>query len=261
MPKRKYNWIPDLPDQRDQLFSEKVTAPPEIPASIDLRHECSPVFNQGQIGSCTGNALAGALEFLEKKELKKSSAKKGQVFTPGKFTHVSRLFIYYNERLIEGTTDQDAGAQLRDGVKALVQYGACRETTWKYSATQLLKKPSAKAYQEAKDHEISTYLRLQSLEEMKQCLASGFPFAFGFTVYESFESATVAKTGVMPMPKPSERTLGGHAVLAVGYDDEKEVLIVRNSWGTQWGMAGYFFMPYAYFEKKSLAQDFWTLRS
>ncbi len=261
-PKHRYNWKPDLPDQRDFLFSERVSAPTTLPSTVDLRSQCSPVFDQGQIGSCTGNALAGAIEFLELKELKAKgpASTDPEVFTKGKFAHASRLFIYYNERLIEGTTGQDAGAQLRDGVKCLVQYGVCRESTWKYGSPDLLKKPSAKAYDEAKPHSISTYLRIQTLDEMKQCLATGFPFAFGFTVYESFESQAVATSGVMPMPEPSERVLGGHAVLAVGYDDASERLIVRNSWGAKWGQKGYFTMPYAYATAKKLAQDFWTIR-
>ncbi|MGZ3699874.1 MAG: C1 family peptidase [Bdellovibrionota bacterium] len=256
---RRYNWIPDLPDQRDLRFAERIMAPAQVPNAVDLRPNCSPVVDQGKIGSCTGNALAGAIEFLELKELREKSAGP-EVFTQAKFAPVSRLFIYYNERAIEGTTDQDAGAQIRDGVKSLNQTGCCREAIWKYATPQVFKKPSAAAYKEATKHEIAQYLKLGSLSEMKQCLATGFPFAFGFTVYESFESPDVAKTGLMPMPSSDERVLGGHAVLAVGYDDSSKQLIVRNSWGTKWGDQGYFRMPYAYVEGKRLAQDFWTIR-
>lgn len=257
--KHRYNWHPDIPDQRDFLYAEKVAAPVHVPPSVDLRGKCSPVFDQGQIGSCTGNALAGGLEFLEIKEMK-TTGKGADVFDPKKFQHISRLFIYYNERELEGTTDHDAGAMLRDGVKSLVQWGACREATWKYGPSLVLKKPTAKAYTEASAHEISTYLRILTLDQMRQCLAEGYPFAFGFSVYESFESPEVAKSGRMPMPKTTEKLLGGHAVLAVGYDDAKGMLIVRNSWGTAWGDRGYFYMPYDYVQSAKLAQDFWTLR-
>jgi C1A family cysteine protease len=240
-PKHKYNWKPDLPDQRDHFYA--VTAPKKVPNKIDLREECPPVFNQGQIGSCTGNALAGAVEFMEKST-----------------NALSRLFIYYNERAIEGHTDQDAGASLRDGVKSLSQYGACLEKEWKYSKTNVLKKPSAPAYKSALTRAITEYVRLIGLPQLKQCLADGFPFVFGFSVYESFETAEVAKSGIMPMPGMSEHMLGGHAVMAVGYDDSKKCIIVRNSWGESWGDGGYFYMPYEYVQSAKLSQDFWTIR-
>jgi C1A family cysteine protease len=101
---------------------------------------------------------------------------------------------------------------------------------------------------------------LNTLPQLKGCLASGSPVVFGFSVYESFESAAVAKTGTMPMPKPSEKQLGGHAVLAVGYDDAQERVIIRNSWGTGWGKKGCFTMPYAYITDDNLCDDFWTIR-
>lgn len=250
-PNRRYNWRPDLPDQRDFLFRLAPVGPqfvPEkLPKHVDLRPNCSPVEDQGHIGSCTGNALVGALEFLELKTVKT------------KFVDLSRLFIYYNERLLEGHTNQDSGATLRDGVKALAKWGVCPETQWKYTESNVLKKPPARAYTDAKDHAISRYVRLQTLDEMKHCIAHGFPFAFGFSVYESFESAEVARTGVMPFPTSTERLLGGHAVLAVGYDDDSRRFFVRNSWGKSWGMDGYFTMPYEVVEKPSLATDFWVV--
>jgi C1A family cysteine protease len=122
-------------------------------------------------------------------------------------------------------------------------------------------KPPAKCYQNAVKHRAVLYQRLTPIpNQLKGCLASGYPFVFGFTVYESFEGATVAKTGHAPMPKPSEKVLGGHAVMAVGYDDAKQWFIVRNSWGTKWGMQGYFTLPYAYVTDRNLADDFWTIR-
>ncbi len=256
MKNRKYNWIPDLPDFRDHYYS--VTYLRGAPTKVDLRAHCPPIVNQGQIGICTGNALAGAFGFLEMKEL---GAKNGpEIFIPGNYEPASRLFIYYNERAIEGTVDQDAGARIRDGVKVLTKTGVCREAAWKYQANLLTKRPTPGAYKEASDHCITEYLRVTSLAQMKSSLAEGYPVVFGFTVYESFESAQVAKTGVMPMPAAGEKVMGGHAVLAVGYDDEAKGIIVRNSWGADWGMKGYFVMPYAYIDNLHLAQDFWTIR-
>src|SRR5439155_1776681 len=187
--------------------------------SVDLRPGCSKVENQGQLGSCTGNALVGALEFLERKD---------QV----RLVNLSRLFVYYNERVIEHTTKSDAGAMLRDGIKTLVKQGVCTEKRWPYAISKFAAKPSPACYKEAADHQVTAYARLQTVNEMRACLADGYPFVFGFTVYETFESARVAETGVVPMPRPREKVLGGHAVLAVGYDDAKKRFLVRNSWGT-----------------------------
>lgn len=258
----KYNWQPDLPDQRDFMFFLKIVAPiPMLPSKIDLRPQCSPIVNQGKIGSCTGNALAGNLEFLELQQMKtKTTTDDTQVFCLDSFTPFSRLFIYYNERLIEGKVDQDSGATIRDGIKSLVKWGSCSEKTWKYTQTNVFTKPTLKAYKEAKPHNITSYLRIESTNEMKQCLASGFPFVFGFAVYESFESPQVARTGVMPMPSITERMLGGHAVMAVGYDDTEKYFIIRNSWGPEWGDKGYFKMPYDYISNSNLTADFWTVR-
>jgi len=207
------------------------------------------VYDQGQLGSCTANAIGAAIEFDQQKQ---GTA----AFVP------SRLFIYYNERVIERTVAQDSGAQIRDGMKAVATLGAPRETEWPYNIKKFAVKPSAAAYADAKQDIVTAYTRVvQSLAQFQGCLASGYPFVFGFTVYESFESDAVAKNGVMPMPAPREKVLGGHAVLAVGYDGKRRVFIVRNSWGSGWGAKGYFFMPYEYLLNPSLASDFWTIRS
>jgi C1A family cysteine protease len=258
---RRLNWRPDLPDCRDHLFTEMVVAPVRIPPSVDLRASCPPIVNQGQIGSCSANALAAAFGYLEMQELKKkSNANASDIFNPSGFSPASRLFIYYNERTIEGTVAQDAGARLRDGVKSMSKQGVCQEASWKYQASLLFKKPIVSAYKEAQSHCISSYIKIQTLQEVKQSLAMGFPVVFGFSVYESFESPEVAKSGVMPLPSSDERMLGGHAVMAVGYDEAGEFLWVRNSWGSEWGQQGYFQMPYAYIDKLKQAQDFWTIR-
>jgi len=200
------------------------------------------------LGSCTANALAGALGFLEMKD-----GLPGLAF--------SRLYIYYNERVINGTVNSDSGAPIRDGIKTLAQgdQGACYESTWPYIISQFTVEPPAVAYNEGEAHEIVTYESLQSIDDMKDCLASGYPFVFGFTAYQSFESAQVAANGVMPMPSPDEAVVGGHAVLAVGYDDASGRFIVRNSWGANWGQQGYFTMPYAYLTNANLSQSFWTI--
>jgi len=241
---KSYGWIPDTTDQRDYLYSA-IAPKVKLPSSVDLRSECSQVENQGRLGSCTANALAGNLQFLE-------------IINAQTYKDVSRLFIYYNERMVEGKINFDSGAMLRDGIKVLAKYGVCPESNWPYDITQFTRKPSVSCYKEGLKHRISSYHRLQTLNEMLNCLADGFPFVFGFAVYESFESLKVAQTGIVPMPKKSERVLGGHAVMAAGYDQKQKRFIVRNSWGPQWGQEGYFTMPYAYLA--SLADDFWTIR-
>jgi C1A family cysteine protease len=172
----------------------------------------------------------------------------------------SRLFIYYNERLIEHSVHSDSGAMIRDGIKTLAKYGVCSETTWPYVVSRFAVKPGAPCYKEALTHTITSYHRILTLDEMRTCLAEGFPFVFGFTVYDSFESQQVAGTGVVNMPKKGETVVGGHAVLAVGYNDAKKRFVVRNSWGAGWGIKGYFTMPYAYLKDRNLSDDFWSIR-
>ena len=174
---------------------------------------------------------------------------------------LSRLFIYYNERAIEHSVRSDSGAMIRDGIKTLAKQGVCPEQKWPYVIAAFTKKPPAPCYTAAKQHTISSYHRIGSLNEMRACLAEGYPFVFGFSVYQAFESAAVAKNGVLNLPKRGERQLGGHAVCAVGYDDQAKRLLVRNSWGPRWGQKGYFTMPYDYAANRDLADDFWTIRT
>lgn len=245
---RRYGWIPDVPDQRDHLYA----APPQylkaLPPATDLRKACPPVYNQGELGSCTANAIAAAIEFDRLKQ-------KLPDFVP------SRLFIYYNERVIEGTVSIDSGAMLRDGIKSVASAGACPEPEWPYDIAKFTRKPTAQCYKDAKlDRAVSYQSIIQDLNQMKGCLASGNPFIFGFTVYESFESDQVRQTGHASLPAWGERPIGGHAVMAVGYDDAKQWFLIRNSWGLEWGMKGYFTLPYSYLIQSGLAADFWTIR-
>jgi C1A family cysteine protease len=258
----RYGWIPDLPDQRDYTYAAPKHVTAAIPAQVDLRPQCpKEVYDQGRIGSCTANAIAGALEF--------DMIKQGlEVFTP------SRLFIYYNERVMEGSVQSDAGAMIRDGIKSVASQGDCPESKWTYDDTpadpttnvfppgaKAATEPPPECYAEAVQHKALVYRSItQNLADMKGCLAEGYPFVYGFTVYPSFESREVASTGWVPMPAQGENAIGGHAVLAVGYDDDDRVFICRNSWGAGWGDAGYFYMPYAYLLDDNYANDFWTIR-
>lgn len=246
----KYTWKPDLPDHRDYIF--KSSTPLKLPPKIDLRGPNMPSpYDQGQLGSCTGNAIAAAVQFEVRKQRLAD-------FMP------SRLFIYYGERVLENTVGYDAGAMIRDGIKVVNKQGVTNETLWPYSDKNpgpFTKRPSTAAFADALKHTVTTYYRVpQTLADIKQCLYDGYPVVFGFTVYTAFESDVVTKTGVLNMPAKGEKVLGGHAVLCVGYDDTTQRFIVRNSWGTSWGQQGYFTMPYDYLTNNNLADDLWTIR-
>jgi hypothetical protein len=244
-----YGWKKDTPNSTDEFHNFIVTTTLDNIKLVDLRSTCPAVYNQDKLGSCTANAIAAAYEYDEIKQNEKD------VFIP------SRLFIYYNERKIEGSVDTDSGAEIRDGIKSISIDGVCSEDMWKYDITKFTECPTQECYDDAKNHKSIEYKRVvQSLEQLKQCLIEGFPFVFGFNVYSSFETQEVAESGVMPMPKEDEELLGGHAVCAVGFDDNKRVFIVRNSWGDSWGDKGYFYMPYAFITNTSQCSDFWTVR-
>ncbi len=251
---KRYGWIPDLPDDRDLGYAAPRVA--KLPPSTDLRRGFPAAYDQGDLGSCTANAIAGAFQFLRKKE------RESPAWIP------SRLFVYYNERVLEGTVDEDSGATLRDGMKACAKLGICPERSrpaapgdWPYDPARFAEKPPPPCYRTAEEEQLLVYRRVaQSLGPMRACLAEGYPFVFGFTVSEGFESREVARTGVAQLPAPGERVVGGHAVAAVGYDDASQRFLCRNSWGAGWGQEGYFTMPYAYLVEENLSADFWTLR-
>jgi len=261
---RKFGWKRDKPDARDYRYA--VTAPVSIPNRVDLRRHCSIVEDQGSLGSCVANALAGNIELLENKGATKFRFGPSyywqnfwkwlrNMFGLG-YKDVSRLFIYYNARALDGTEAQDDGTYIRNGIKTLAKDGHCMETVWPYDYGNCNVKPSAEAYDQAKNSTIVAYFKIESLNDMLVCLADGYPFVFGMWIYQSFYLA--GTTGEVNLPGPGEPILGGHAVMAVGYDQAAQRLIVRNSWGRGWGDNGYFTLPYQYLDGR--AEDFWTIR-
>lgn len=247
----KYGCKKDKYDHRDLrlVFNRKKLLANK--KSHDLRDVCPPIYNQGKLGSCTANAICGLYEF---DELFQSENENNELkFRP------SRLFLYYNERDMEGNTGTDAGAEIRDGMKSINRIGVCSETEWPYDISTFTEKPSNECYESAKDHHTIKYRRLNhNINQFKACISSGFPFVFGFQVFESFETKEVAETGDMVMPQDDEKVLGGHAIMAVGYDDDKQVFIIQNSWGEEWGDKGYFYMPYEFIKNQEWCSDFWT---
>lgn len=247
--KRIYGWKRDTVSKNDQYHNFAISQVQSAIKLVDLRDRCPPVYNQGNLGSCTANAIAGAYEFDEMKQGETT------VFSP------SRLFIYYNERKANGTIDLDSGASIRDSVIAISEIGVCPETMWPYFIEKFKDCPPQECYDDAAKHKCVQYKRVrQTLDQMKQCLIEGFPFVFGFQVYESFESDEVMKTGIVPMPKHGEKVLGGHACVMSGFDDTKRQFLFRNSWGESFGQKGYGFISYDYILDHNLAADFWTVR-
>lgn len=244
----KYGYIKDCEDVRDKKRS--FTCPLNIPAPgrWNLQSQFPAVYDQGKLGSCTSNAIAAVFEYTLIRE--------GLCdFQP------SRLFHYYNERDMEGTVLNDAGAQIRDGIKTLFTLGICPERMWPYDITQYTTKPPPECYTEALFDRSVVYSRVdQTLQQLSAAIRNKFPVVFGFTVYESFESAEVASSGVMPMPKEGESVLGGHCVVMVGYDDAAQVATCRNSWGPTWGLGGYFTMPYEFLLNSDFCTDFWIIQ-
>lgn len=260
----KLGWLPDVPDQRDIPFRAVFRLPARIPARIDLRDKCSPVEQQGELGSCTAQALVGALEFLElqpRATLGESKTCPAEGGIQNSFRDLSRLFVYYNEREAMGTVLEDSGAMLRTGIKTLKKLGVCKEASWPYLISRFTKRPSSACYREASGHQVTAYQRLATLQEMKACLAMGLPFVFGFAVYEHVMTEQVRQSGAIRLPRRNERMIGGHAVMAVGYDEKRKIFSFRNSWGLEWGKKGYGSLPCAYLESRELSDDFWCIQA
>jgi len=244
-----FGWLPELPDHRDQPYAAMLMgfeAPLQLPPRVDLRSVLPDAYDQGQLSSCTANAIAAAFQF--------DRIRQGtRAFMP------SRLFIYWNERVMEGQTGVDRGAYIRDGIKSLADQGVCDEALFPYDARNVFMQPAGNCYADAMKYRALNYYALNNanLNELRSCLAAGFPFVFGFTIFNSFFQADRAG-GMVPMPG-YESPIGGHAVLAVGYDDQRELFIIRNSWGPAKGDRGHYYMPYRYLNS-SLSADFWTVR-
>ena len=242
--KYSLQWKSDKIDTRDYKYQLSVTPTTNI---VDLRNFCSPIENQGNLGSCTGQAIAGAIELLNKRN--------------GKPTDVSRLFIYYYERLLTGTVNYDSGAYIRDGIKATNKYGTSLENYWPYDIKKYKQEPIIEAKNDALNRKVTRYEKILDINGCIDALSNGYPVIIGFYVYESFMSMNVAKTGIIPYPNiKREKLLGGHAVLIVGYNKIKKVFIVRNSWGANWGDNGYFYMPFDIL-KPDMSSDYWIIKS
>jgi len=282
--KRGLGWIPDFPDFRDYTEETKdirdILAPTGLaaagagregrkrravlPASIDLREWASPVEDQGGLGSCTAQAGAGVIEYYERKSF-------------GRHVEASRLFLYKVTRNLMKMKG-DTGAYLRLTMGAMVLFGVPPEEYWPYtdSAGEFDKEPPAFCYAFAQNYKTLKYyrhdpagsIRPDVLGRLKTYLAAGHPSMFGFTVYNSIEQASAS--GRIPFPSDRERIEGGHAIVAMGYDDAltiknksggeaaKGAFLIRNSWGPAWGEKGYGWLPYDYV-LKGLAEDFWSV--
>ncbi|CAF0962162.1 unnamed protein product [Didymodactylos carnosus] len=223
----------------------------QLPPIVDLRRDCTTVENQEQINSCVGNALAGAYEYLIKKET-------------GKQVDISRLFIYFNARELRSQQIRDEGCYISDAIQTLKRTGVCKEYFWPYDIANVNTKPSSHAYKEASPYTVNDRegIRLEAnLQQMKQSLAEGYPFAFGLMTYDSFaQSSHNGGHVLMPSQMDKQRGPAGHCMLAVGYNDMHKKFIVRNSYGTQWGDKGYLYIPYEYMSNPYYNQDIWSIR-
>lgn len=245
--KRKYELKPQDKDSRD--YKLKLTFEKEVPKKIDLRPICPPVFDQGSLGSCSANAGVSARMMLS------------NIRVP-----LSRLYLYYKERELEGTTKEDSGATMRAVCKALQKYGTCKEICWPYRIEKYAKRPCCIANLAAKKYKICSYKCFDTDEDtddimqIKQYLfATHRPVLIGVQVYDSFESNFTTETGFIPIPDTTkEALLGGHAILVVGFDDNIQSFIIMNSWGKDWGDNGFGYLPYDFVTLK-FAFDFWVI--
>lgn len=244
---RKYAWRRDALDPRDMKFSAVHHPHIEaLPDRVSLAGRMPAVLDQGQEGSCVENAVLAAFGFIH----------------PGFMG--SRQFVYYGAREIEGTIASDAGSEIRDAVKVLAGQGAPPEDLWPYDAAHFSRQPTPEVYAAAAAHKVVTYSRLETEDDMRSCLAVGFPFVIGAVLFEAFESAEVARTGLVPLPDYDTPILGGHAFAVIGYDEHSPIgraFECQNSWSADWGLRGRFWIPMAYLTHPDLAADAWTLRA
>lgn len=219
-----------------------------LPKSVDLRKTAKiNLYDQGTTSSCSGNAIAAAYSILH-------------LLKKGIPINLSRLFVYYNSRKVNGREGIDGGAHLADCFECMKTQGCCLESLWPFDSLAVTQMPPSVCYAEGLKHcteqQNSELNPNNLLNEIKQCLANNLPVVIGVLVYTSFESQNVARTGYIPLPNPEVEDLrGGHALCVIGYDDERQVVIVQNSWGTVWGDAGYGYIPYAFISNKNLTFD------
>ena len=236
--------FPVRADPRDFRDYQYVPTRAPLREIVDLRSLASPVENQGRLGSCVGQAVVGAYELLYKHD------------APALFEDLSRLYVYYNARLLEDTIDQDVGAFVRDGIKGVRRYGICAEALWPYNVKNFAITPSIAAYQDAGSRNIKNYYRISTLPDILDALNTNKPVVCGLSIFGGFDGLDAATDYVVPMPGDTEAPLGGHAMAMVGYDLLKSRLLARNSFGDHWGMDGYCWIPFDY--ATSSFFDMWT---
>ena len=247
----KFGWHKDEIDRRDHPFLPELHGASILPQKIDLSttpYELQPVFDQRPLSSCSAHAISAMFHFVNAKEGRPPVLP-------------SRLFVYYNERKLENTIPTDSGAQIRDGIKTIAANGVCDETDWPYDVAKFAQAPPDACYANAQAHRTIEYFSIAGkLASLKSCLAAGYPFVFGMSVCSNCTAPEFAQTGIGTMPGPNDTLLGGHAVMAAGYDDSAQTFLLRNSVGSAWGMKGYFTLPYAFLESRHLTDNFWTIR-
>ena len=252
MTTRRYLCKQDKTDEHDYVFGAPRRVLKGLPERRNLWDASWPAaFDQDELGACTANAISMAIWFLMMKQ-----------GIPAWLA--SRLFIYWNERFLEGTWQTDSGASLRDGMKTICADGVLPETEYPYDITMFANRPPQLAYAIAQAHQVLMYQRVNDLEQCKGCIAQGYPFLFGVKVFDSFAEAATRRSGDVPMPKrgwwSGEKTLGGHAILCTGYDDLTQRFNLLNSYGRGWGKNGTGTIPYAYMADPELCFDRWTIR-
>jgi C1A family cysteine protease len=245
--KRWYGMIRDTRDPRDHKFMAPHIP---LPPSVDLEQFCPPVMNQRELGACTAHAITGVLRYLLIKTGKKD-------------VPLSRLQLYYDERRIEGTVNEDSGAEIRDGIKSAQKLGVGDEALWPYDIARFKEKPPSHVYTSGLDYQGLTYERVNvGTVAVKTALAMGFPVVIGVTLFDSFESKETEKTGMVPMPDlKHEGMVGGHCMYVIGYGQKAGHFKVRNSWDTDWGDKGNCYMPENYIGSPDFGGDYWIIKS